>query len=133
METKSDSTSKMEPTSMTGVFVGYELTTVCRWAVWDLDEFSQMDVSTKSSALSRKMRKPHKVKVLDLPDEGIVFPLKSEYDRDHYTLEGDEAEYSAVTARTAWNGRCIGPIIPHGDRWVPMGQHWIRLHVVSRS
>ncbi|MFM7987357.1 MAG: hypothetical protein ACKPKO_49395, partial [Candidatus Fonsibacter sp.] len=90
--TKSDSTSEMEPTSMTGVFVGYELMTGYRWSgiyvVWALDDFAHMDVSTKSSALSRRMRRPHKVKVIDRPFEGLGLPLKSEYDRALYALEG---------------------------------------------
>ncbi|MFM7853732.1 MAG: hypothetical protein ACKO96_17870, partial [Flammeovirgaceae bacterium] len=53
VDTKSDSTYKMEPTSMTGVFVGYELMTDYRWSeiyvVWSLDENTQMVLSTKSS------------------------------------------------------------------------------------
>ena len=39
-ETKCDSTSKMEPTSIIGVFAGYELASGCRWSgiymVWSL-------------------------------------------------------------------------------------------------
>ena len=48
-ETKGDSTSKMEPTSITGVFVGYELASGCRWSgtymVWSLEEFADIDLS----------------------------------------------------------------------------------------
>ena len=31
-EAKGDSTSKMEPTTITGVFAGYELASGCRWS-----------------------------------------------------------------------------------------------------
>ena len=52
-ETKKDSTSKMEPTSMTGVFAGYDLARGCRWngifIFWCLEEFATRDLSTKSS------------------------------------------------------------------------------------
>ncbi|MFM7990295.1 MAG: hypothetical protein ACKPKO_64370, partial [Candidatus Fonsibacter sp.] len=40
-DTKSDSTSTMEPTSLTGVFVGYEMMSGYRWSgiyvVWTLN------------------------------------------------------------------------------------------------
>ena len=48
-ETKGDSTSKMEPTSIIGVFAGYELVPGCRWSgmymVWSLEECTSMDFS----------------------------------------------------------------------------------------
>ena len=47
-----------------------------------------MDLSTKRYTLSRRSRRPHKTKVVDLPQKGICFPLRSEYDRVNYTLEG---------------------------------------------
>ena len=34
------------------------------------------------------MRRPHKNKVVELPDGGITFPLKYEYDRANHSLEG---------------------------------------------
>ena len=42
----------------------------------------------KSSVLARKQRKPHKTKAIEMPKEGIVFPLESEYDYANSTLEG---------------------------------------------
>ena len=54
-ETKQDGTSKMEPTSLTGIFAGYEMAPGCKWSgiymVWTLEEFADMDLSTKSSIL----------------------------------------------------------------------------------
>ena len=91
-ETKGDSTSKMEPTSMAGVFAGYELSSGCRWSgiymVWSLEEFVDIDLSSKSSLLARNQRKPHKTKAIEMPKEGIVFPLKSEYEIANSLLEG---------------------------------------------
>ena len=52
-ETKGDTTSKMEPTSIAGVFAGYELSSGCRcsgiYMVWSLEEFVDIDLSSKSS------------------------------------------------------------------------------------
>ena len=47
-ETKGDTTSRMEPTSIAGVFAGYELSSGCRWSgiymVWSLEEFIDIDL-----------------------------------------------------------------------------------------
>ena len=55
LETKGDSTSKMEPTSITGVFAGYELSSGCRWSgiymVWSLEEFVDIDLSAKKQLI----------------------------------------------------------------------------------
>ena len=91
-ETKQDSPFKMEPSAITGVFAGYELCPGCKWngicVIWSLGYFADMDISTKSPSLSRRHRRPHKTKVVDLPDEGMRFPLKSECDTAKFTLEG---------------------------------------------
>ncbi|MFM7986430.1 MAG: hypothetical protein ACKPKO_44670, partial [Candidatus Fonsibacter sp.] len=46
-DSKSYSTAKMEPTSLTGVFAGYELASGYRWSgiymVWTLDEFIHVE------------------------------------------------------------------------------------------
>ena len=68
-ETKGDSTSNMEPTSITGVFfAGYELASGCRrsgiYMVWSIEEFASIDLSSKSSTLARKQRKPHKTQAI---------------------------------------------------------------------
>ncbi|MFM7980063.1 MAG: hypothetical protein ACKPKO_12180, partial [Candidatus Fonsibacter sp.] len=78
-DTKSESTTKMEPTSLTGVFVGYELASGYRWSgiyiVWSLDEFIYTDLSVKESGLSRRQKILQKIKAIDLPEEGIEFNL----------------------------------------------------------
>ena len=91
-ETKQDSPSKMEPAPITGICAGYELAPGCKWngiyMVWLLEDFAEMELSTKSSSLTRRYRRPRKTKLVALPDEGICFPLKSEYARVNFTLEG---------------------------------------------
>ena len=123
-ETKSDSTSNMEPTSITGVFAGYELSSGCRWSgiymVFFLEEFVGIDLSSKSSLLARKQRRPHKTKADELLEEGICFPLKSEYDHANSTLEGlgrtsppsllelPGLEETTVTVIVGFKWACIG-------------------------
>ena len=64
--------SKMEPTSINGVFAGYELASGCRWSgiymVLSLAEYASIDLS---SMLARKQVNPHITNVVELPDEGI--------------------------------------------------------------
>ncbi|MFM7981924.1 MAG: hypothetical protein ACKPKO_21650, partial [Candidatus Fonsibacter sp.] len=53
---KSDSPSNTEPTSITGIFVGYELMSGYKWGginmAWTLDEFYSIDLSMKESGLA---------------------------------------------------------------------------------
>ena len=71
---------------------GYELASRCRWSgiymIWSLEEYAELDLSTNGSLLSRKQRWPHTTRVIELLVESICFPLKSEYGRINYTLEG---------------------------------------------
>ena len=54
-DTKGYCTSKMEPTSILGVFAGYELSSGCRWSgiymVWSLEEFIDIDLSSKKQLI----------------------------------------------------------------------------------
>ena len=76
--------------------------------VWTLEEFADMDLSTKSSIMSRRSRRPDKTKVVSLLDEGICFPLKSEYDRVNYSLEGirQSTPLSALELPSIYDQRC---------------------------
>ena len=47
-----------------------------------------MDLSTQNLCYPGKSRDLTQTKVVELPDEGVCFPLKSEYDRANCTLEG---------------------------------------------
>ena len=104
--------------------------------VWALEEFAAMDLYTQSSTLSRRSRRPHTTKVVDLPDEGICFPLKSESDRVNYTLEGlrQSTPPSALELPSAddLEGATVR-VLPVGDRWVKLGRHWMRIHTVPRN
>ena len=64
--------------------------------VWSLEEFVDIDLSSKSSFLARKQRKPHKTKGIEMPEEGICFPLNSEYDSAIFFIGGSQADQSAV-------------------------------------
>ena len=104
--------------------------------VWTLEEFAGMDLSTKSSILSRRSRRPHKTKVVNMPDEGIRFPLKSEYDRANNTLEGirQSTPPSALELPSADDLEGVAVrVLPAGDRWVRLGRHWMRVHTLPRN
>ena len=88
--------------------------------VWTFEEFAAMDLSTKGPILSRRSRRPHKTKVVALPDEGIYFPLKSKYDRVNYTLQGirQNTPWSALELPTDDNlggGVTTVRLLPGGD------------------
>ena len=75
------------------LFAGYGLALGCKWngidMAWSLQDSADMDLSTKSPSLSRRHRRPHKTKVVvELLDEGMCLPLKSEYDLADFTVEG---------------------------------------------
>ena len=126
----------MEPTSLT-VFAGYEIAPGCKWSgvymVWTLEEFADMDFSTKSSTVSRRSRRPHKTKVVDLPDDGICFPWKSEYDRVNYILKGlrrgTPPSALALPSVADLEGATVR-VLPAGDRWARLGRHWMRVHTI---
>ena len=136
-ETKGDATSKMEPTSIVGVFAGSELSSGCRWSgidmVWSLEEFVGIDLSSKSSLLARRQRKPHKTKTIEMPKEGIVFPLKSEYDIANSTLQGPRQTSPPSLLELPHLEEATVRVVPHGDRWIHMGRHWMRTHVTPRD
>ncbi len=77
-DSKGASTSKMEPTSIAGVFAGYELVCGCRLdginMVWPFEEFVGMDLSSKSSVPAMKPSTPHKTKVVELLLRVSAFP-----------------------------------------------------------
>ena len=53
-------------------------------------DFADADLSNYGRSLlaSASFRNPHKPAEVWLPEEGIVFPLKAEYERQNHTLEG---------------------------------------------
>jgi hypothetical protein len=127
----------MEPTSIAGVFAGYELYSGCRWSgiymVWSLEEFTDIDLSSKSSLLARKQRKRHKTKAIEMPKEGICFPLKSESDHANSTLEGLRQTSPPSLFELPKLEEATVRVVPHGDRWIHMGMHWMRIHMTPRD
>ena len=82
----------MDGTAIIGIFAGYVLDPGYKWSgqykVWALEDFEKYDLSKKSKCLTTSMQSPHIVKALQPATEGLVFPLKQEYDRANLTLEG---------------------------------------------
>jgi len=99
---------------------------------WTLDAFSSMDLSVKESGLARRQRKPHKFKAIDALDGDIVFPLKSEFDRANYTLEGAKAGGTSVLELPDPADVSV-QVVSSADHWTQLGKHWIRIHVIPRN
>ncbi|MFM7986429.1 MAG: hypothetical protein ACKPKO_44665, partial [Candidatus Fonsibacter sp.] len=91
-----------------------------------------LNLSIKESGLSRRQRKPHKIKAIDLLDEGIVFPLKSEYDRINPSFEGVREHRDVSALDLLDSGDVIVHVVRPKDHWVMMGRHWMRIHIVPR-
>ena len=101
---------------------------------WSLEDFTGMDFClSKGSMVSRKQRKPHKTKVVQMPDEGIRLPLKSEYDRGNCTLEGLRQTSPPSLLELLGLDEAAVRVVPHGDRWIHMCRHWMRIHVIPRD
>ena len=73
------------------------------------------------------------VKQIEVAHEGIVFPLRDEYRRVNYTLEGRKEAYSK-------SGDFDTLLWPENaedtpscaDHWLPMPSGWLRIHTVPR-
>ena len=87
----------------------------------------------KSSTLAREQRQPHKTKAIELLDEGMRFPLKSEYDRVNFMLEGLRQTSPPSLLELAGLEEAAVRVVPHGDRWFQMGKHWMRIQVIPHD
>ena len=115
----------MEAQTITGVFAGYCVTPGYAWSgeykVWALDDFANVDLHRKARIITRRFTEPHHTKRLESPSEGVVFPLKGEYDRRNYTLEG---------ATERWLEENPDDGIPHQEERVKhmgIGDRWLRV------
>ena len=73
---------------------------------------------------------------MELPDEGICFPLKSEYDRVKFTLEGVRRNIPSSALElpsTDDAGSTTVHVVPAGDRRVGLGKRWMRLRALPRN
>ena len=73
-----------------GIFLGYRLAQGCRWRgehlVADVDDFAKLDLDEIADAHQIAIYE-HVTKVVALPKEGYVFPLKKKYDMANHTPE----------------------------------------------
>ena len=81
------------------------------------------------------MRRPHKTKIVELLDGGVVFPLKSDYDRSNFTLEGIRRARppSILESPVPDEEDVTVRVIGKGDRWTKLGKHWRRIHELPRN
>ena len=78
-ETRARDDHTMQGTSMYGIFAGHEMCHGYQWAgvynVWPLLGFADADLSTFTRSMHSRPRFPHVVKVVELPPQGIWYPL----------------------------------------------------------
>ena len=66
-------------------------------------------------------------------EEGICFPLKSEYARVNFALEGLRQTSPPSLLELPGLEEAAVRVVPHGDRWLQMGKHWMRTHACARD
>ena len=79
------------------------------------------------------MRKPHKTQFVERLDASIICPLKSEYDRANQTLEGAKKTRPPTALELPEQDDVVVRVVGTNGRWVKFGQHWMRIHELSRS
>ena len=84
-----------------------------------------------------RLRDPPRTATLELPPEGLVFPLKAEYDRKNDTLEGlteTHLEREGGLFDLPPDAEAAPPREPGGsDRWLSVGDQRIRVHSTPRK
>ena len=92
--------NKPDPRAVTGVFAGYSLKDEYRWDghyfVWVLGDFVDKDLGIHANPTGYQHLTRHKVKHVELPPEGIVFPLRAKYERVKHTLDWDACKRGSV-------------------------------------
>ena len=132
-ETKGVEKSKFEEPTITGIFAGYELAPGYKWSgtyrVWALDDFAGESLAADVKLTKAKFRDPHIVQRVELPVDGISFPLKTEYERINHTLEGATERLLEQRGLFDVPGD-HDPDEPRrgADQWLRCGNHWIRIH-----
>ena len=131
---------KYEDPAIVGVFAGYETTPGYGWSgiylAWRLEESAGMDLMQNSHVIARRQLVPYVVRELEIAEEGIVYPLKAEYERVNTTLEGiGPGGYSQILEWPADVGELsvVAKPIEVGDRWFEAEYYWYRLHVNPRT
>ena len=96
-----------------------------------MSDFLGVDLRSDAPALtgSISLKQPHTVKEVKLPIGDYVFPLKLEYDRVNFTLEGQQQalEYHepGILEMPEPDDEAVQPAI-NGltDMWVMLGRVW---------
>ena len=88
-----DAPTKWEGVAIPGVIAGYRMGPGYKWGgeylVWSLRELTRVNYRVDAKNFPLSIRSPHVVGAMRLPNgDEIRFPLKAEYDRVNYTLEG---------------------------------------------
>ena len=88
-----DTPGKWEAVGIPGVIAGYRMKPGYLWGgeyfVWSLRELTDIDFHREASGYPRGIKSPHIVSALRLPEGNVIrFPLKAEYERINYTIEG---------------------------------------------
>ena len=87
-----DGPPKMSPQTAVGIFAGYTIQSGYTWhgeyKVWQLEDFATACMSTDARHTAKAFKQPQRVKAIELPIEGISFPLKQNYDVLNNTLSG---------------------------------------------
>ena len=68
-----------------------------------------------------------------MPDEGKRLPLKSEYDRANFTLEGLRPTSPPLLLGLPGLEEAAVRVVLHGGRWFQMGKHWMTIHIIPRD
>ena len=101
------------------------------YLIWDLRDFIEMDLGINAEPAGFRNLTAHKVKEVDWPAEGVVFPLRAEYERINHTLEGmKERAY-----RTPPSTLTLAPAMENGGTSVsadsvPGSDQWINLSLI---
>ena len=88
-----DTPKKWEGSGIPGIIAGYRMKPGYKWGgeylVWSLRELTEIDFNREASGFPKGIRNPHVASVIRLPHgDEIRFPLKAEYDRTNFTIEG---------------------------------------------
>eukprot|EP00969_Alexandrium_andersonii_P048985 2148661-Alexandrium_andersonii.AAC.1 len=82
----------MGPRGVPGVFAGYSMKDGYRWGghylVWELRKFVGKDLRVDARYADFQYLTAHRVQAVEIPDDGLSFPLLEEYTRVNETLAG---------------------------------------------
>ncbi len=115
---------KWSPKAEYGVFAGYKLSPGYTWRgeylVWPLKEFMRADLLITSTKFKQRgVASPHSTKCVELPETGLSFPLKADYERVNqslFDLSVVNEDVDAITMAYPFDGPGRGlTILPHQE------------------